>query len=184
MQAARKESYFNNTIFAFFGDHGVAGSGPHIPKYLKQLNLHHVHVPFVIYAPGLIKKPEAYDKIAGEVDVLPTLAGLALPEYNNTTFGRDLRNPDHDNQRYAFTISHTRIPDIGVVGEQYYFQMYADGSNHRLYRLGAPNPRQNVLTQFPDVAKQMHQLCIGLYETAKYVRFNNAPAQSGPIAQQ
>ncbi|MDH5179386.1 MAG: LTA synthase family protein [Gammaproteobacteria bacterium] len=176
MEMARKEGYYNNTIFAFFGDHGLGGRGDHIPNYIKQLNLHHVHVPFVIYAPGLLKKAERHDAVAGEVDVLPTLAGLALPEYTNTTFGRDLRDPRFDGQRYAFTIKHTQIPEIGVVGDKYYFQMYADGSNQRLFRLDAPEPRINVIKSHPDAANQLHQLCIGLYETAKYVRFNNAPS--------
>jgi len=175
IEMARREPYFNNTIFAFFGDHGLAGAGEHIPKYETQLNLHHGHVPFVIYSPGLIKKPATQNKIASEVDVLPTLAGLALPEYANTSLGRDLLDTQFDKQRYAFTIEHSRTPRIGLLGDQFYYQMYADGRDKRLYRLDAAKPRENILQQQAKIAKTMQQLCIGLYETAKYMRFNNAP---------
>lgn len=192
MQMAKKEPWFDNTVFVLFGDHGLSGRGAHIPKYIKQLNLHHVHVPLVIYSPRHIKQNEVHDMIASEVDVLPTIAGLTLPEYRNSTLGRDLRDPRFENDRYAFTIKHTRIPEIGVVGDKYYFQMYADGSNQRLFRLDAPQPRKNILKSEPEVAKRLRELCIGYYETAKYLRFNNAPltaefkkpAQPNKIAQQ
>ena len=176
IEAAQKEKYFENTIFAFFGDHGLGGQGTHIPKYVQQLNLHHVHVPFVIYAPGIIKQTETHSMVASEVDALPTLAGLALPEYTNTTFGRDLRDPQFEQDRYAFTITHSRNPEISLIGDQYLYRSFADGSQAHLFQLDAANPRQNVISQHPEIAKQYQQLCIGLHETAKYVRFNNAPA--------
>lgn len=120
---ARGETYFKNTIFALFGDHAVPEVGKHMPKYLQQLHISQKLVPFVIYAPELIPNSKAYDKIASELDVLPTLAGLSLPQYTNTTLGRDLLDARFDDQRYAFTINPGLIPEIGLISDRFYFQI-------------------------------------------------------------
>lgn len=176
IEMARRETYFNNTLFAFFGDHAVPEVGDHMPKYLQQLHIHEELVPFVIYAPGLISNGREFDKVASEVDVLPTLAGLSLSQYTNTTLGRDLLDPRFDKQRYAFTFN--RSPEIGLIGDKFYFQMSANGENKRLHRLDASNPIDNAITRYPEIARRFEELCLGIYSTAEYMRFNNPPVKN------
>lgn len=184
IEIAQQEAYFKNTLFAFFGDHAVPEVGEHMPQYLQQLHIHEELVPFVIYAPALIGKGRIHSKIASELDVLPTLAGLSLPQYTNTTLGRDLLDPRHDSQRYAFTFN--RTPEIGLIGDKFYFQMFANGQHKRLHRLDSHNPRKNVVDHHPDIARQFEELCRGIYETARYMRFNQSPLKNGTavLAQQ
>ncbi len=90
LRTVRKEPYFNNTIFLFVGDHGIAGSaGKMLPNAWTDQRLTSEHVPMLIYAPGLLK-PQRITKPCSQVDVLPTLAGLCRISYTNTTLGRDL----------------------------------------------------------------------------------------------
>lgn len=175
INTAKKEGYFNNTIFVFFGDHGLPGSAPHIQRAEEQLGLTRYHVPLLIYAPGIIKKGAAIDKIASEVDVLPTIASLASTPYLNTTIGRDLFDPHYDDRRYAFTINdQSTTPHIGLVSDGLYFIMSVDGSDKKLHSLSSDKPRENIINKFPDEALKMEQICRSIFEAARYMRYHNS----------
>ena len=175
IQQAKQAGYFDNTIFLFWGDHGLGGdTGEHMPPYIHQTELNGMHVPFLIYAPKLITEPKIFDKVASELDILPTIAALAAPNYINTTLGRDLLDTTFDQQRYAFTITHHNVPEIGVVADKFYFRMSANGSNKRLHDLSLQDTRNDSSAQHPVIAKHMQELCINLFETAKYLRYHNA----------
>ncbi len=174
MQQVRKAGYLNNTIFVFYGDHGITGyGGEQTPRFESTYKLTGFHTPLLFYAPGLITQPQVDDKPASEVDLLPTIAGLAAPSYVDTTLGRDLRNPRFDQQRYAFTIVHYSIPEIGLIGKDYYFRMREDGSNKLLVDAHSATPENNVLAAHPKIAAHMEALTRGIHETAKYMRYHN-----------
>ena len=175
IEQAKQAGYLDNTLFVFWGDHGISGyTGEHLPPYLTQTELSGMHVPLLIYGPGLIKQGKVYDKVASELDILPTIAGLAAPEYTNTSMGRDLLDPQFDDQAYAFTITHRSVPEIGLLAKDFYFRMNADGSNKRLHDIRQADSRQDSSGQHPAIAAELEQLCVNLYETAKYLRYHNA----------
>jgi phosphoglycerol transferase MdoB-like AlkP superfamily enzyme len=121
MQQARKEKYFDNTIFAFIGDHGIIGSpGPHLPSSWKELAITQGHTPLLIYAPKHVAA-RRIDHWAQQVDVLPTLASLAGIAYRNTTLGRDLLDPQFNATRVAFEFQFTGIGEKGVLVDHYLF---------------------------------------------------------------
>jgi len=176
MEEAGKEAYFDNTLFVFFGDHGIhAPTGNHIPAYEAQLNLQGLHVPLVLYGKSIISKAEVFDTIAGEVDVLPTIASLSRTSYLNTTLGRDLLNDSFENERYAFTIEHGSDRTIGLLSENYYLLMQADGSKLRLHELKSDNARENISAQNAAVTKLMTQKITSIWNTIRYMRENNKP---------
>jgi phosphoglycerol transferase MdoB-like AlkP superfamily enzyme len=175
LKAAQREAYFKNTIFVFFGDHGLIRSALHMHKAEDQLLLTRYHVPLVIYAPGLIREGKIFDKVASEVDVLPTIARIASIPYVNSTLGRDLLDDRYDTLRYAFTIRHKYGPEIGLIGDQYVFLTDVAGTKKRLHKIYSDTPRENVIGEFPEVAAKLERLCRGLYETARYMRFHNSP---------
>ncbi|MDH5572181.1 MAG: sulfatase-like hydrolase/transferase [Gammaproteobacteria bacterium] len=174
MQEARKSAYFDNTIFVFYGDHGITGyGGEHGPKYENTYVLTGLHTPLIFFAPKLMTQAVIDTKPASELDLLPTIAGLAAPGYINTSLGRDLRDPRFDNKRYAFTITHNTIPEIGLVGDDFYFRMNADGTHKLLARTNNDNADENVIEQHSATAQQMEQLTTGIHETAKYMLYHN-----------
>ncbi|MCW8901438.1 MAG: sulfatase-like hydrolase/transferase, partial [Gammaproteobacteria bacterium] len=95
IQQAQKEKYFDNTIFVFFGDHGVHGTGSHMSEAQRQLHLNAINVPLIIYAPKLLKNKK-YTFAASEVDVLPTVTSLVGLPYTNHSIGSDLLDPNID----------------------------------------------------------------------------------------
>lgn len=180
MQQAREAGYLDNTLFVFYGDHGITGyGGEHSPEFETTYILTGLHTPLIFYAPGLITQPQVDNKPASEVDLLPTIAGLAAPAgYVNTTLGRDLRDPRFANQRYAFTITHHSISEIGLVGENFYFRMNEDGGNKLLADTRSATPEKNVLDAHPEVAAHMEALTHGIHETAKYMLYHNPHQQT------
>ncbi|MCW8917858.1 MAG: LTA synthase family protein [Gammaproteobacteria bacterium] len=174
MQEVKRAGYFDNTLFAFFGDHGIAGNaGIHTHKADTQLGLGQNRVPFVIYAPALIPEGRVLDTVASEVDVMTSLASLSGQPHINTTLGRDLFNPAYDNERHAFIIRHAANTTIGVVDEEFYFQMPLQGSGKSLHRIHSDEPRQNLLDHYPQQAERLERLTRGLYESARYISNNN-----------
>lgn len=174
MKLARQESYFENTLFVFYGDHGINyNPGEHSRKAEGQLNLGNIHVPLVFYSPKIIQQAKVVTKIASEVDVLPTVAAMSLDSYRNTTMGRDLFDESFDAQRYALTtILHGHMR-VGLIGEKFYFTMSEDGSAKTLHLLDSDSPRDNVIASHQDQANEMERLSRSLYETTRYMRYNN-----------
>ena len=177
MRTARKEKYFNNTLFLIFGDNGTHGNSPHMHKAEQALGLGAYHVPFVIYGPGLIEQGKYFDIVASQMDVFPTVAGMIGLPFLNTTLGRNLLDTRFDSQRYAF-IQSTRgvVPEIGLLSDDFYLVMNVDETEIRLYSYYSENPTQDVGGKFPNQVKEMSQLCIGLYHAAKYMLYHNSPS--------
>ena len=176
MKMAKKSPYFGNTLFVFFGDHGIhAPTGNHVPAYEAQLNLQGLHVPLVLYGKSIIKQAKVFDTIASEVDVLPTIASLTKTSYLNTTLGRDLTDQAFNDNRYAFTIEHGSDRTIGLLSDEYYFLMQADGSKKSLHHLSGNNPRADVSKTNRAMSEKLTQKLSDIWNTIRYMRENNKP---------
>jgi len=171
MELARQSDYYKNTIFVFWGDHGISAStGQHVTsgEGRSKLDLGALRVPFVIYSP-LIKTPQIYDKVVSEVDALPTIASLANISYTATTLGRDMFDSRFDNKRYAFSITHSPNPLIGLISEKYYYRTNADGTNAALYEIYSDTPLKDHSKENEEIANKMRDLTYGIFETSKYI---------------
>jgi len=176
MKIAKKEDYFDNTLFVFFGDHGIhAPTGNHVPPYMAQLSLQGLNVPLVLYGKSVISKPRVFDTIAGEVDILPTIASITKTSYLNTTLGRDLTDSSFDDERYAFTVTHSADRTIGLLSGEFYLLMGDDGSNKRLHRLAGDNARANVSDKNQETTQLMTEKLTAMWNTIRYMRENNKP---------
>jgi phosphoglycerol transferase MdoB-like AlkP superfamily enzyme len=176
IQLAAEAPYFDNTLFVFFGDHGIhANTGRHTPKSEEQLRLSGLRVPLVMYGKSIITRPQKFDKVASQVDVLPTIASLTQTDYIDSTLGRDLLDEHYDDHRYAFTIEHAGGRVIGLLSDQYYFTMNFDGTDARLHRLDSETPREDVSEQHPELAKTLAEYTAAMRDTIMYMRENNNP---------
>jgi len=170
--AAAKEKYFDNTVFLFIGDHGIPGdAGDMLPRAWTDQRLTAEHVPMLIYAPKLLA-PQRITGNCSQVDVLPTLAGLCNVPYRNTTLGRDLL----DSARIAGKeLSFIYDPDqgyIGVVRNDYFYRRQIKTNKEEMVSVVGNDPVPAAVLNGP-VKKEMQQLSVGLYETAKYMLLKN-----------
>ena len=181
MKRAEEASYSDNTLFVFFGDHGIhAQTGQHTPASEEQLRLSGLRVPLVMYSKGLIDTPQVFDKVDSQVDVLSTVASITQTDYTDTTMGRNLMNKALDKKRYAFTIEHGGGRVIGLLSDTYYLMMNYDGSNTRLHRLDSDNPREDVSSLHPDIVGEMSEYLSAMRDTIQYMRENNKPGDTNP----
>ncbi|MGB5279067.1 MAG: sulfatase-like hydrolase/transferase [Gammaproteobacteria bacterium] len=177
IELAAEEPYFDNTLFVFFGDHGIhAQTGKHTPRSEEQLRLSGLRVPLVMYGQGIISQPQVFDKVASQVDVLPTIAAVTQTDYINSALGRNLLDERFDDHRYAFTIEHGGGRVIGLLTDQHYFMMNFDGTDARLHRLDSDTPREDVAAQQPELTRTLAEYTAAMRDTIQYMRENNKPA--------
>ncbi len=175
IQLAKKSGYADNTIFAFWGDHGINGyAGEHSYKgeSTSELVLGSHRVPFVIYSPKLIK-PQVVKKTASEVDVMPTIAALAGQSYSIQTMGRDLFDSRYDDKQGAFTIRHGNQPFIGMVSGNYYFLRHYGVDEGALHVIDSNTPQKDVSAEHKELFEKLKNLTNSYYKTAQYMLYHN-----------
>ena len=172
---AKSSSYFNNTVFLFFGDHGTSDPRAiHMPKSDFDLKLRSYHVPFFIYSPGLIKEGSLRTDVSQLVDILPTINGLAGNNYENRTMGRDLLNDVIPKDPLALIINKKMAKQhIAVIGKDHYLSMSKDGNQIQLHELWSNEPLVDVKDKFPEITNSYSARLEGIYETAKYMLYHN-----------
>ncbi len=171
-ELAKKEDWYDNTIFVVFGDHGLPhNNAKNVPDWQKSL-ANGFHVPFIIHSPKRIA-PGVETKIASEMDVMPTLAGLAGVPYKTRALGRDLFNPKFDEYRAAFSYNWYAPFNISLVDKEFYFEYIPYNGQGKLVKHSENAADVNVKDQYPEKYKEMEALTKGLYESARYLLHNN-----------
>jgi phosphoglycerol transferase MdoB-like AlkP superfamily enzyme len=166
---ARKAPYFKNTVFVMYGDHGNP-STQQTPW--EQLRLTGYHVPFVVYAPGPIKRGRRIDFAANLSDSLPTSLGLLGVPYLNTGLGRDLLGLGAKDPHFSL------IEHAGVLDDEFYLRLDPDVA--RLFRYRSQDAAKDVHERYPEKVAELRRLHQALYETSKYMLYHNPPRTHTP----
>jgi len=174
-EAARKEKYFDNTIFVFVGDHGIPGNADAMyPKSWSKLDMTREHVPLLFYSPKLLQ-PKLVHDVCSQIDIMPSVASLLKMPYTNNAMGRNLFDTAMTNTESAFIIDH-EAETIGTVTNQYSYQKNIKTGKVRFESVinndsipsnAETDSAKNYLARFTD----------DYYETAKYLLFNNKKKQ-------
>jgi len=182
VEAAARESYFDNTLFLFVGDHGIPGDASTLfPRAWTDQRLTAEHVPLLIYAPKLL--PPA--RISGEcsqLDVLPTLAGLCGLTYHNTTLGRDLLDPASSRGKELAFIYDPDQFYIGVIRGDYFFRRQLKTGKEEMVSVVGNAPTPEAVLRGPEKA-ELSRLSEAMYEASRYMLLKNKKeAASGASA--
>jgi len=89
IQKAKKQPWFDDTIFVVVADHCAASAGKiglPIDKY---------HIPLFIYGPKHIEAEEI-DTLSSQIDIAPTLLSLLHFSYDSFFFGKNILAPDFE----------------------------------------------------------------------------------------
>jgi len=127
-----------NTIVLLTGDHGYQ-LGQHGLWAKQTLFEEGTHVPLIIAAPGV--KPAACAGLVEQVDIYPTLAGLAGLEIPKSVQGRTLQpllaDPTGKGKQVVFSTmvsSHTKLIGHSVSTDRFRYIEWDDGrGGHQLY---------------------------------------------------
>ena len=168
IEAAKKEKYFNETLFVFIGDHGIKGdAGTMLPKSFTEQGLTNMHVPLLFYAPSILQ-PKEYSIPVSQLDVLPSIASLCNIPYTNTTMGKNVFITVQQNDNAIFLYDDFN-QQIGVLNNEYYYGYKLKNPSKPIFE----SALNNEVVKNDSVQKQMDILTKTIYETAKYMLKNN-----------
>lgn len=181
IESAKKETYFNNTIFVFVGDHGIKGnSGNTFPKVWESMGLTGHQVPLLFYSPALLK-PQRIHNTCSQLDLLPTVAALSNTAYTNTTMGKNLLDTMPYDVRFknsAFMFE-PNTKQVGMITDDYIFlkSMISGVEDFQSSKDNTPLPKNSSTEKDRQDLKTLSQ---ANYETAKYLLYNNKKAIAKP----
>ena len=127
-----------------------------------------MHVPLLFYAPYFLQ-PQKRSEVVSQVDVLPTIAGLLQHSYVNTTLGRDLLDPQKQNN-FAF-ITNT-AGKIGMVTDEFYFIKNLNFPDEQLVPVKFSG-KTYTPAQRDSITKKLSEFTTAYFETARYLIMNN-----------
>lgn len=159
IEKAKKESWFDNTVFAFIADHGFAWG-----QYTYDMALSYHHIPMIILCPKYIA-PQRCDRIAQQTDLGPTLIGLLSSDYENTTFGIDL-------MRQRRKMAHFSSDDkMGVIDDEYYYIYHFQSKQGKIYHHPDLDPEDHT-SEMPERAQQMKEYGLSLIQQTHKLIYN------------
>jgi phosphoglycerol transferase MdoB-like AlkP superfamily enzyme len=169
MEAAKKEKYFNNTLFVFIGDHGIRGDAADmLPQSYTRQGLTCEHVPLLFYAPGFVQ-PKRINDVASQADVLPSIASLLRIPYRNSAMGKDLF--DTNRIPRAYIIDHEE-KNTGIITNEYYYRINSKSGREELVYM-----QQNGIVpstpQTDSLKKGLKRITEAYTETARWLLVNN-----------
>ncbi len=173
IKMGEQADYGAETIYAFHGDHGITSKPtPHMGKAYDALNLFTYHTPLILYSPNYLT-PKQVTQVTSEVDVFPTLAGLAGLNYRNTTLGRDAFQRSAEQESLAFLYGFNSR--LGVMSERFLSatDFRTDQGETYLYDMQSETPAKDVKADFPEEAKKLSEYAHAFYESARYMLYFN-----------
>jgi phosphoglycerol transferase MdoB-like AlkP superfamily enzyme len=100
---AKKQSWFNNTVFVILADHCASSAGK------TELPADKYRIPAMIYSPGFVK-PQYYTNLMSQIDVMPTVLGLLNFDYQSKFYGQDVLKLDYKPRAFIATYQ-----DLGLI---------------------------------------------------------------------
>ena len=171
-EKASQQPWFENTIFAVFGDHGLNHDSTNITPATQACNLQAWHIPLLLYAPGGQIAPGIDETLRQQPDVLPTLASLAGLDYFTNTLGRDMLDPGTKSDAAVF-ISHDNNTRF-LLREGYVLSMRSSGA--ALYRIDektADGKARDLSQEMPERFAAMRREAMDFYYTSQYLLHHN-----------
>ncbi len=171
LEMFKNSSFYGNTIVVMFGDHNDAThNAPFLKPGLDFYNLSALHVPFIVYAPGIIDAPRRITSAASLVDIMPTVAVMAGVDYETVGLGRSLWNPVAQDivENMAFIYNDDWY---GAIKNS--FLLMVKGDESFLYDLEDSRRGIDIKEKYQDLAAYMENWARGMVMARGYLLHHN-----------
>ena len=164
-ELAKKESWFKDTVFVIVADHCASSAGR------TELPLDRYRIPCLIYADFL--EAEQIDKLASQIDVMPTVMGLLNFSYESKFLGQNIRTWYYQPRAYIATyrelgyLTPDTLSIIKPLREQIQYKIVPEAEQPKVE---LPIFYQQLKVAQPD-GKLMKE-CISAYETTYFLLKN------------
>lgn len=153
---AQTKPWFKNTVFVIVADHCASSAG----KW--EINIDKHHIPAIIY--NLPHEPQRIDRLASQIDLMPTLFGYLNWNYNTALFGKDINQMKAGEER-AF-IGNYRT--LGILKDNLFTQI-DDRKRVKQFKVSGTD---QSLSEVSNQKKELISETISYYQTASE-RFKN-----------
>ncbi len=174
-EKARKEPYFNETLFVVVGDHGFGNE-----QQITEMDLGRFNVPMLLIGPGVQEKFGQLDHTVGtQVDIVPTIMGRIGGDVIHQCWGRDLLNLPEGDKGFGVikpsgsdqTVAYLTADRVLVLPKDMPPKLYQ-------YELGA-NPKGTVIPASPDESDLKQKLESFIQTATKSLIDNTAGVVDG-----
>lgn len=155
MEQAKKQSWYDHTVFIFLGDHGLSMG------HTYEMSLAYHHIPCTIHQPKLFKPDTIYSPCY-QPDIPATVMGIIGAGYTNSTFGIDILKEQHP---FVVFSADDKIGSVDNKGYYYYKTLSNHQTYLRKYKNLDPVNYKDLLKQKAD---SMEYNLMRVYETAEY----------------
>ena len=174
-EKARKEPYFNETLFVVVGDHGFGNE-----QQISEMDLGRFNVPLLFIGPGIQEKfGPRNDTVGTQVDIVPTIMGRLGGEFRQQCWGRDLLTlPEGDKGAGVIKPSGSDQTVAIISGDHLLVQPKDMPAKVWQYHLGA-NPEAKVVTDSA-VEAELKQKLESFLQTATKSLLDNTAGVEDP----
>ncbi len=106
-EMAKKQDWYNNTVFVIIADHCASSAGD------TELPMDKYRIPAIVFSEGFIQ-PQKFTKIMSQIDVMPTVFGLLNFDYESKFLGQNVFSKEFQPRAYIATYE-----DLGFVKDNY-----------------------------------------------------------------
>lgn len=160
-ETAKKQDWYQNTIFVITGDHT---NKVYYPEYQKTMNI--FAVPLILYSPNPVYRLKGKsDELAQQIDIYPTLTELIGYNKPIRSWGRSLISP----QKYAPIIINSDAVYTQIMLGDYIYR-FDDKEVTDIYRLDDLNFDKNLISELknkPEIQKGI-LICKAWYQDYMY----------------
>ena len=164
-ELAKKESWFKDTVFVIVADHCASSAGR------TELPLDRYRIPCLIYADFL--EAEQIDKLASQIDVMPTVMELLNFSYESKFLGQDIFSRFYKPRAYIATyrelgyLTPDTLSIIKPLREQIQYKIVPEAEQPKVE---LPIFYQQLKVAQPD--EKLMKECISAYETTYFLLKN------------
>ena len=161
-ELAKKESWFKDTVFVIVADHCASSAGR------TELPLDRYRIPCLIYADFL--EAEQIDKLASQIDVMPTVMELLNFSYESKFLGQDIFSRFYKPRAYIATyrelgyLTPDTLSIIKPLREQIQYKIVPEAEQPKVE---LPIFYQQLKVAQPD--GKLMKKCISAYETTYFL---------------
>lgn len=171
LRRAKASGYYENTVFAFFGDHNTSMNKTEAFKKEFDLGIQVHHVPLFIHAPKFLE-PQKINNTAKLADLFPTLATITKSDHTNFTLGSNALDTLKTDSFGFLYLKINGEPGLGLIQNDFYFTKTNYNNSKSLYKL-SDDEQIDVTDTYPNVASKMDSLITSYYHSTKYLYYNN-----------
>lgn len=95
---AKKQAWFNNTIFILVADHCAHAAGK------DAIDIKNYHIPGIIFGKNIAK--QNIEPLCSQIDIFPTLFAQLQWDYTSHFFGKNVLNPNYQPRAFVGTYLH------------------------------------------------------------------------------